>query len=507
MSLSHTPSRVPHGNHFASRRAATLAAIGLLLACGGGGDGPTSVATDGVVTLSDLSPATIAVGGTMFRTVTITIVSGSAGPLQWSSDNPAVAAIEPTVSTAVTVRGVAPGSATLRASVGGTIATTTITVLDPAFDRLVLNGGRHACAQTSDNKAFCWGDDGERALAQIADPEVCPEQRRPCATTPRLLPTSQSFVRVAVGHGGQSCGLTVDGTAYCWGNNFADVVGTSSEICEVPLVSPFPCIAAPTPVRGSVKFAALSLGGSFCGLTAQGAAYCWGQNDFGQLGDGTNTLRVAPTPVSGGIAFSSLSVGAWQACGLTADGTAYCWGANGVGQLGDGSTTDRTTPVAVSGGYKFLGISPAREHTCGVTTAGAVYCWGDNQFGQLGDGTTTGSAVPKQVSAAASFVSVTAGLEHTCALTTSNRAWCWGQNSGPQVQGQLGDGTTTSRLVPVAVARDLAFVELRAGRAFTCGRTANGKIYCWGDNRFGQLGSGELTRRNSTTPVGVAGLP
>ena len=137
---------------------------------------------------------------------------------------------------------------------------------------------------------------------------------------------------------------------------------------------------------------------------------------------------------------------------------------------------------------------------------GAAYCWGGNQFGQLGDGTTAASAVPKQVSGGGSFIDVAVGLEHGCALTTGNRAMCWGQNTGPQIQGQLGDGTMTSRLAPVAVARDLAFVELRAGRAFTCKRTADGKINCWGDNRFRQLGAGMISF-NSSRPVGVAGVP
>jgi alpha-tubulin suppressor-like RCC1 family protein len=218
-------------------------------------------------------------------------------------------------------------------------------------------------------------------------------------------------------------------------------------------------------------------------------------------------MRLEPTPVSGGLTFTSLSAGNLHACGLTAAGAAYCWGANESGQLGDASTTDRASPVVVAGGHTFAAISPGRDHTCAVTLDGAAYCWGDNTFGQLGDGTTSPSAVPKPVSGSASFSAVTTGLEHSCGLTTSGRAWCWGQNNAPQVQGQLGDGTTRSSNVPVAVVRDLAFVELRAGRAFTCGRTAEGKIYCWGDNRVGQLGTGDVERRNSATPVGVAGVP
>lgn len=488
---------------------AIVAAAALLCACGGG-DAPTGTGTEGVVTLGDLSPVTVAVGGTVPRSAAIIVVSGTPGALQWSSDNTAVATVERIGSSSVgEVKGIAPGTATIRATVGSTSVATTVTVRSLAFDRLVLNGGRHACAQTADGTTFCWGDHGEHALGPISDPEICPAQIRQCGTTPRLLTTLPSFVKIAVSHGGITCGLTADGSAYCWGNNLSDIVAPSSisETCIPTQVNPFSCISTPTPVRGSVKFASLSLGGSLCGLTVDGAAYCWGANDFGQVGDGTLTLRTTPTPVIGGLTFASLSVGGWHACGLTVGGAAYCWGANGVGQLGDGTTANRTSPVAVAGGLTFVGLAPAREYTCGVTSTGAVYCWGDNTLGILGDGTTTGSLVPKKIASTETFVSVTAGLEHACALTTGQRARCWGQNNGPQVQGQLGDGTKTSSLAPVAVARDLAFVELRAGRAFTCGRTAEGKIYCWGDNRFGQLGAGALTMLNSPTPVGVAGVP
>ena len=486
-------------------RALGFAATGVLLACGGG-DTPTSSGTGDSVTVS-VSPATVAVGGAISRTATITVTSGKADPLQWSSENSALAKVEQTGVTRARVTGVAQGAVTIRASAGGASATASITVRDLAFDRLALNGGRHACAIARDNTLYCWGDHGEGGLGPIQNPEICPEQRRPCSTTPTVVPTSNSFVQVAVSHGGSTCGLTADGVAFCWGENPNNILGAPTEACMVPDVGAIACIHTPTRVRGDVRFASLSLGGLLCGLTEQGAAYCWGSNDHGQLGDGTQIMRLDPTPVSGGLTFTSLSVGTVHACGLSAAGIAYCWGLNQSGQLGDGSTTDHTSPVVVGGGHTFAGISAGRDHTCGVTVAGAAYCWGDNQFGQLGDGTTSASTVPKPVTGLPPSMSVTAGLEHTCGLTTTGRGWCWGQNNDPQVQGQLGDGTMRSSLVPVAVARDLAFVELSAGRAFTCGRTAAGRIYCWGDNRFGQLGSGDVEMRNSATPVGVAGVP
>jgi alpha-tubulin suppressor-like RCC1 family protein len=133
-------------------------------------------------------------------------------------------------------------------------------------------------------------------------------------------------------------------------------------------------------------------------MTAAGAAYCWGDNESGQLGDGTTTPNYwSPVPVLGELTFAEVSAGTHYSCGVTTGGAAYCWGWNSVGQLGDGTTTDRTTPVPVLGGLTFARVSAGYYHTCGVTTTGAAYCWGENNYGQLGNGTTTPSTVPVKV--------------------------------------------------------------------------------------------------------------
>jgi alpha-tubulin suppressor-like RCC1 family protein len=197
-------------------------------------------------------------------------------------------------------------------------------------------------------------------------------------------------------------------------------------------------------------------------------------------------------PVVGlGRKATAIAAGEFHTCALLDDGTARCWGDNFFGQLGDGTTTiSRTTPVTVSGLSNVTAIAAGWGHTCAVLNDGTARCWGDNFFGQLGDGTTTISrTTPVTVSGLSNVTAIAAGLYHTCALLTDKTVRCWGSNR----YGQLGDGTRgVSRTTLEAVSGLSNVTAIAAGGSHTCAQLGNETARCWGFNEYGQLGNGEL---------------
>ena len=244
--------------------------------------------------------------------------------------------------------------------------------------------------------------------------------------------------------------------------------------------------------------------GHTCGVTTDNRAYCWGGNGYGQLGIGSTLDTSGPVAVARGLLFTQVSAASHHTCGVTTDSAIYCWGLSDNGQLGNGSLSRRVRPVLVKGGLRFTQVSTGAFHTCAVTTENRAYCWGDNGYGELGDGGTGADRLtPVAVAGTRRFRRVDAGYNYSCGVTLADKAFCWGDNSW----GQLGTGTqdpeegAPRHSRPEAVVGGLRFRQVVAGGFHTCGRTTDDRAYCWG---FGRLGDGNASSLR-LTPTAVAG--
>jgi alpha-tubulin suppressor-like RCC1 family protein len=233
-------------------------------------------------------------------------------------------------------------------------------------------------------------------------------------------------------------------------------------------------------------------------VLSTGAAYCWGFNGDGQLGDGSTTNRLSAVAVSGGLTFRQVSAGGLQSCGVTTGNAAYCWGDNSSGGLGNGTFNNSLVPALVSGSLTWSSVSAGYDFACGVTSTGVGYCWGENGRGQLGNGTTNGSATPVQVTGGLTWKTISATRNAgACGVTTGDALYCWGLG----FTGNIGNGGFDDVSSPTAVLTPLKFIAVQAGDLHTCGIAADSTAYCWGNNERGELGNGTRTIR--TTPVAV----
>jgi alpha-tubulin suppressor-like RCC1 family protein len=296
-----------------------------------------------------------------------------------------------------------------------------------------------------------------------------------------------------------TCAVTSSWGVQCWGDNRFGQLGEGDTLSRGNPVD----VVFGT-LTGQVS-QVVTGGYHTCALTTTGEVWCWGQNAYGQVGNNTTIDQYAPVKViSTGSTILRLSAGGYHTCALFTAGSIQCWGNNANGQLGDSSTTTRLIPTPVSSlGGQASAVETGWFHTCAVVAGSGVKCWGSDDFGQLGNPATTGSSVPVSVAGlpAGPFSSLAAGRYHTCVLSSTGGLWCWGGNDF----GQLGDGTTIQRLSAVPVSTlSSGVLEIGAGFVHTCARLPT-VVQCWGSNEFGQLG--DNTQVNHSLPAPVTGLP
>ena len=379
----------------------------------------------------------------------------------------------------VTIRGTGPAPG------GGAIEASTVIALtiDLPIFTMVAPGERHTCARATNNAIYCWGRNvfGQLGMGLTSQ-------------TPSLVPVKVtgglSFKAVHTG-GNHTCGIAHDDRGYCWGAGAEGQLGNGSAADR----------ASPVEIAGGHRWATLGpLEDATCGITTLGATYCWGENPDGQLGDGTTVPKSSPQLVSGNHTFTSIGRFGGNAddhkCAIETNGSLWCWGDNLFGQIGDGTSgIDKLIPTLVGSGYKFSAQGDGAS--CAITVTGISQCWGENTTGRIGDGTVVSKSVPTPVTTTQTFVAIGVGQLHVCAMNTDGVAFCWGSN----LKGLLGDGLSISRPLPGVVSGTHVFSDVRTGESHSCGVRRDGKILCWGNNQDGRLGDNSLVDRSVPTLI------
>ncbi len=344
----------------------------------------------------------------------------------------------------------------------------------------IAAGEEHSCALLSSGHVSCWGDNGH---GQLGD-----------GTTGRSdVPVEVLGVtdatQLAAG-GGDTCALLSSAHVECWGENFYGQLGDGA----------LESSSRPVEVQGITTASQVAVGeGDSCALLASGQADCWGDNESEQLGDSTDGEdSPEPVAVTGLANAMGVAVGYPHSCAVLSSGHVDCWGENSWGQLGDGSKHPAETPIDVLGVTDALQVSASEGDSCAVLASGHADCWGS---GELGDGTKEASVTAVEVTGLTNAVQIATSAGGSCALLSSGHVECWGTNE----EGELGAGTHGGYSdTPVEVPGLTEVLQVAAGNLYFCAVLSSGHVECWGSNRSGQLGDG--TDHAAYAPAEVQGI-
>ncbi|MCG7488314.1 hypothetical protein MHN79_02320 [Vibrio sp. Of14-4] len=294
-----------------------------------------------------------------------------------------------------------------------------------------------------------------------------------------------------------SCAISTYGQLHCWGNNYSGELGLA--------ISNAHTFNTPQSVNIRYPIDSVHLGGAHtCAILQSGSVKCWGSNSRHLLRNHLHRL-IAPTNLNLEDIPSAISINEEHACYTLANNTAKCWGENFFGQLGTGSTNPRLHPASVFNQEGVLQVETGSNFSCLVNNLGQVKCWGNNYFGQLGIGfppwhlqDTNSYLIPQLVETQNRVLKVSSGKVFSCALNENGRVLCWGNNQ----YGQIGIGSNLNSPLPQTVTLPLAAIDIEVGDHHACAILSDSSLSCWGNNQYGQLGIGDTINRS--TPVGVS---
>jgi len=300
----------------------------------------------------------------------------------------------------------------------------------PALASITVGGG-FTCGVTPAKSAYCWGDQGSGKLGNG-------ETKGAAVATPTPVLGNHLFTAL---RGGDShiCGIDDGGHVLCWGGNNDGEIGDGT----------YDDRSSPTPVMLTGSFTQVVAGlWHSCALRSDGKAFCWGANDLGQLGSGDAVPggSAMPLEVVGNHSFKSIASSSSHTCGITAQGAVWCWGRNDSQQISTDPNQTITTPVAIDAPNTYSQVAAGAFHTCLRTATGAVRCFGNDDYGQLGNGTLKSATSPVDVLGGLVFTDIEAGSHNMCGITAAG-AYCWGAAGFGELG--IGFGSSDGDLTPV----------------------------------------------------------
>jgi alpha-tubulin suppressor-like RCC1 family protein len=346
-------------------------------------------------------------------------------------------------------------------------------------------GERDSCALVAGGHIKCWGENWDGQLGDGKD-------REPSVPNPVEVLSLEGGTEVALGSV-HSCALVAGGHVKCWGEDSYGQLGNGEEVNDIP---------TPVEVTGLAGATQIALGSDHsCALVAGGHVKCWGENHFGELGDGEYVDSATPVEVTGLAGATQIVLGGGHSCALVAGGHVKCWGNGRFGELGNGEYIDEATPVEVAGLAGATQIVLGTEASCALMASGHITCWGENNDGQLGNGKSSELAVPSpvEVIGVAGATKIALGVYDACAVVAGGHVQCWGDN----YSGQLGNGKHGEEAIvsPVEVASLEGVTDIVLGGQHSCAMVTGGHVKCWGSNRSGELGDGKSGEEAIPNPV------
>ncbi len=393
-------------------------------------------------------------------------------------------------------------------------------------------GTNHSCATRKDNTLWCWGSNTSFQLGHSPENNQQPSQLN--QTNEDDSSTTEQWLASSSGNS-HTCAIKTDNSLWCWGGNTKGQIGQGSvtaffsEPTQLAENDTWLSISAngdhncavrkddrslwcwgnnqagqigngttensltPSLIAEGSTWDKISLGTDHsCGIKDNGSLWCWGDNSRSQLGDGSTLASSSPKQIGSAINWQAISLGNQFSCAISSDGRLWCWGGNDQYQQGNAETTDIVAPSVISDDSDWRSISSGNTHSCAIKNDDSLWCWGNSIYGQVAQ--DVDAKIPTQEPSASSWSSLSANGNHSCAVKNDNSLWCWGFNS----QGQLGNSSTTSQANPTPVVADSNWIDLDLGSDHACAIRDNGSLWCWGNNSQSQLGDGSSI--NSITP-------